>query len=120
MLFTFTTETDNRTPPYIIPFVLDPESGKRLPRQGTQTGRFAFMDLIAESYWPGMVTGDKVTIEWDRQCACGRKGAYVHDSVIRYSDEVTGDDKVLYPQETLLLNCPPDGEACDIFFATIR
>jgi hypothetical protein len=81
-------------PPYYIPFLLDPESGDELPRSGVQTGRFAFLDLLAETYWGGIVTGDKVTIEWDRQCPCGKKGAHIHNSVTRYSEEVTGDDKV--------------------------
>jgi hypothetical protein len=80
--------------PYHIPFVLDPESGTPLPRTGTRTGRFACLDLLAQTYWGGIVSGDQVTIEWDRQCACGRKGAHIHDDVVRYSEAVTGDDKV--------------------------
>jgi len=80
--------------PYHIPFALDPESGAPLPRVGTQTGRFACLDLLAQTYWGGIVSGDKVTIEWDRQCPCGRKGAHVHDDIVRYSEAITGDDKV--------------------------
>jgi hypothetical protein len=81
-------------PPYIVPFLLDPESGAILPRNGLQTGRFAAVDLLAQNLWGGVITGDKVTIEWDGACPCGRKGAYVLDSVERYSAAVTGDDKV--------------------------
>jgi hypothetical protein len=80
--------------PFHIPFLLDPETGEALPRSGTQTGRFAFLDLLAHSYWGGLVTGDKVTIEWDKPCKCGRKGAHIHRNIERYSDLVTGDDKV--------------------------
>lgn len=79
---------------YHIPFVLDPETGAPLPREGRQTGRFACFDLLAQTYWGGIVSGDKVTIEWDRTCACGRKGAHIHDDIVRYSEAVTGDDKV--------------------------
>lgn len=81
--------------PWHIPFLLDPDSGQPLPREGTQTGRFAFLDLLAQTYWGGLVTGDKVTVNWDKPCGCGRKGAYLHDNVTRYSEAVTGDDKVM-------------------------
>ncbi|OAP33588.1 hypothetical protein A8O16_03360 [Sphingobium sp. 20006FA] len=79
---------------YHIPFVLDPETGAPLPREGRQTGRFACLDLLAQTYWGGIVSGDQVTVEWDRQCPCGRKGTHIHDTVTRYSEAVTGDDKV--------------------------
>jgi hypothetical protein len=81
-------------PAYIIPFLLDPVTGAVLPRRDTQTGRFAAFDALAQNMWGGIVTGDKLTIEWDRDCDCGRKGAYIHDNVERYSESVTGDDKV--------------------------
>jgi hypothetical protein len=87
-------EGNYHIPPFFIPYLLDPGSGQLLPRTGTQTGRFACMDLLPSSYWGGIVSGDKVTIEWDRSCACGRKGAHIHHDVTRYSAEVTGDDKI--------------------------
>lgn len=80
--------------PLIIPFLLDPVTGAPLPRTGVQTGRFAALDLLAQTFWGGTITGDKVTIDWDGACECGRKGAYVHDSIQRYDTAVTGDDKV--------------------------
>jgi hypothetical protein len=81
-------------PPYIVPFLLDPTTGSILPREGNQTGRFAAFDALAQNMWGGIITGDKLTIEWDRECACGRKGAHIHNTVERYSESVTGDDKV--------------------------
>jgi hypothetical protein len=80
--------------PYIVPFLIDPETGAELPRHGTQTGRFAALDLLAQTYWGGIITGDMVTIEWDTVCPCGRKGGFVHDRISRYATNVTGDDKV--------------------------
>ncbi|MET0377353.1 MAG: hypothetical protein ABW049_00070, partial [Spongiibacteraceae bacterium] len=81
-------------PPQIIPFVLDPESGNALPRNGTQTGRAAFFDLAVSTYWGGFITGDQATIHWDGGCACGRRGAWFESDIRRYS-EVTGqDDKI--------------------------
>jgi hypothetical protein len=76
-----------------ILYILDLETGDPLPRQGTQTGRHAFIDLNAESYWGGFVTGDKVTVTWDR-CACGRNGPYFHPDIERLSEAEGGDDKV--------------------------
>lgn len=81
-------------PPYIVPFLLDPETGDVLPREGCRTGRFAGFDLLAQTYWAGVVSGDMVTIEWDRKCPCGRQGAHLHKGIDRYSAQVTGDDKV--------------------------
>jgi hypothetical protein len=81
-------------PPWIVPFVVDPETGSVLPREGSQTGRFAAFDLLAQTYWGGIISGDMVTIEWDRDCPCGRKGAHIHSPVTRYATNVTGDDKI--------------------------
>jgi hypothetical protein len=83
-------------PPYYIPFLLDPKSGAPLPRSGAVTGQFAFLDLLSQTHWGGIVTGDRVTIEWDGQCRCGRKGAYIHSNIMRYSDlaDEGGDDKI--------------------------
>ena len=83
-------------PPYYIPFLLDPKSGALLPRSGSVTGQFAFLDLLCQTHWGGIVTGDRVTIEWDRQCGCGRKGAHIHCDIVRYSElaEEGGDDKI--------------------------
>ncbi|HQR04244.1 MAG: hypothetical protein JSR19_08280 [Proteobacteria bacterium] len=82
-------------PPTLVPFVLDPESGKPLPRSGTQTGRFALMDLMADNYWGGLITGDEVTLSgWDQPCACGRHGPYLHSTIRRFSEKQGGDDKI--------------------------
>ena len=78
-------------PAYIVPFLLDPVTGAPLERAGTQTGRFAAFDALAQNLWGGLVTGDKVTIEWDRICPCGRRGAHIPDNVERYAESVTGE-----------------------------
>jgi hypothetical protein len=83
-------------PPWEIPFLLDPKTGKQYPRTGTQTGRFGCYDVNAETYWGGTVTGDEVTMSWGdtEPCACGRIGPYVHRGIRRYSEQEGGDDKV--------------------------
>jgi hypothetical protein len=83
-------------PPWIIPFVLDPDTAKALPRHGTVTGRFAFYDLLPDTRWGGFVSGDEVTLSWDPPCPCGRTGAYVHSNIQRLSDRRTdeGEEKL--------------------------
>ncbi len=76
-----------------ILYILDLNTGEPLPREGTQTGRHAFLDLNPESYWGGFVTGDKVTVTWDG-CECGRRGPYFHPDIERLSEAEGGDDKV--------------------------
>jgi len=81
--------------PLLIPFILDPETGNPLPREGKQTGRFAWFDLLAETYWGGFVTGDEITGHWDESCKCGRHGFYVEPTIQRYSSKSDdGNDKI--------------------------
>ncbi len=82
-------------PPAIVPYVLDPVTGAPLPRAGRQTGRLAVMDLLPDSYWGGIVTGDEVTMAgFDEPCACGRRGPYLESAIRRFSEAQGGDDKI--------------------------
>ena len=81
-------------PPYLILYVLDEQTGEPKPRQGKQTGRAAFFDMIPDTYWGGFVTGDEVTVNWDGGCACGRKGEYLLPQIRRFSDKSGSDDKI--------------------------
>jgi len=82
-------------PPVIVTFVLDPETGEPLPRTGRQTGRLALMDLLPDTYWGGLVSGDEVTMAgFDEPCACGRKGPYLEADIRRFSEAQGGDDKI--------------------------
>lgn len=80
--------------PWVIPFVLDPDSCEPLPRTGTVTGRAAFFDLGVKSHWGGFISGDEITVHWDEQCPCGMKGAWMDDNVERFSEKQGGDDKI--------------------------
>ncbi|MHB8691535.1 MAG: hypothetical protein ACYDHH_09845 [Solirubrobacteraceae bacterium] len=80
--------------PWIIPFVLDPDSSAPLPRTGTQTGRAAYFDLLACTRWGGFITGDEVTLHWDDPCPCGRQTVYFDERIERYSDKRGGQDKI--------------------------
>ncbi len=79
--------------PYTIPFLLDPD-GNVLPREGVQTGRYALFDLIAETYWGGFISGDRLTIHWDEDCECGWKGPRLERNITRFSELEGGDDKI--------------------------
>jgi hypothetical protein len=80
--------------PWIIPFVLEPDTSAILPRTGTVTGRFAFYDLLPDTHWGGFISGDEVTMSWDRDCGCGREGPYIQGGIARFSDQRGGDDKI--------------------------
>ncbi len=79
--------------PYTIPVLLD-RDGEVLRREGVQTGRFAFFDLLAESYWGGFASGDRVTMYWGEDCECGWKGPRLDRSISRFSELEGGDDKI--------------------------
>lgn len=81
-------------PPWAIPFVLDPQTSEPYPRSGTQTGRFASFDLMANAHWSGTITGDEVTMHWDGGCKCGRKGPFLGRNIRRFTDVQAGDDKI--------------------------
>lgn len=81
-------------PPFVVPYLLDVETGRVLPREGTATGRFAFFDLLAQTYWGGFVTGDEVTIHWDEACPCGCPSPWIERQIRRVSERAGGDDKI--------------------------
>jgi len=79
--------------PVTIPLLFDADM-KLLPREGAQTGRYAFFDLMAQTYWGGFISGDEITINWDEQCPCGWKQPHVGPSIRRYAEMEGGDDKI--------------------------
>jgi hypothetical protein len=55
-------------PPWEVPILLDEYTGEMIemdPNGGKYTGQYAFFDPTASSYWGGIITGDRVTIDWD-------------------------------------------------------
>jgi hypothetical protein len=79
--------------PEVVLFVLDPEDGTLLPRTGSQTGRAAYFDLMAETYWGGLITGDEVTVDWS-PCGCGLTTPHLSRRIERYSEKRGGTDKI--------------------------
>jgi hypothetical protein len=80
-------------PATVLTFVVDPDTGVPLPRTGTTSGRLALFDLAPQTHWGGAITGDRVTVEWDAHCGCGRIGARVRDDIVRFT-ELRDDDKI--------------------------
>jgi hypothetical protein len=87
------SEKHFHTMPHTVPFLFDADM-KLLPREGVQTGRYAFFDLQAETYWGGFISGDQVTIHWDEDCPCGWKGPRVGPVITRFAEMEGGDDKI--------------------------
>ena len=81
--------------PWVIPFLLDPDTSAPLPRSGRQTGRAAFYDFFNRSHWGGIISGDEITIDWDTPCPCGLASVAIEHDIIRYSEkEGIEDDRI--------------------------
>lgn len=80
-------------PPWQIPLILDPQTSALLPREGAHVGRAAFFDLGSNGTWGGLITGDKVEIDWS-ECPCGRTSAHISQDIARFSVEQGGTDKI--------------------------
>lgn len=82
-------------PPWLVPLVLD-ATGEQLlnPRdgKGIVEGRLAIIDLLADGRWGGVISGDKVTVEFGH----GIDGVQtpIIRNVVRYKDLSGGDDKL--------------------------
>lgn len=78
-------------PPWVTLFLLDPQSGAPMPRTGRQTGRAAFFDMSHDGSWGGIVTGDRVTADYE-PCPCGRSTIHLDRRIQRFSELNGGDD----------------------------
>ena len=75
--------------PGLIWLVLD-RDGERLLSEadgedGIVEGRFGFLDLLYEGRWGGLITGDKVTVDFKPRCPCGRHGPTLFDTISRFA-----------------------------------
>jgi hypothetical protein len=81
--------------PWIIPFVLEPSTSELRPSEGVQVGRFAYFDLLPESHWGGLITGDEVEVDFRGQCECGATTVHIGPEIARLSEKSGGDDKIM-------------------------
>ena len=82
-------------PPWIVPFILDKQGDAMLPHDisgGESEGRAAFFDLSLDGRWGGVITGDRISLDYSR-CACGNRGPSIRDTIARFAD-IEGDDKI--------------------------
>jgi hypothetical protein len=80
-------------PPWLVPLILDKTGDNLLPMiDGEYEGRAAFFDLSLDGRWGGVISGDKISIDFS-PCACGSKGPSIRDNIVRYAD-LEGDDKI--------------------------
>jgi hypothetical protein len=81
-------------PAGIIPLVLDSTGERLAERDGDMVeGRFGYMDLNVEGRWGGLITGDKVQMDYGATCPCGRPGPTILDTIVRYKD-LGDEDKI--------------------------
>ena len=81
-------------PPWMVPFLLDKAGDNRVAEDGAGVveGRAAFFDLSLDGRWGGVITGDRITIDYG-PCKCGKTGPSIADTIARYAD-LEGDDKI--------------------------
>jgi hypothetical protein len=83
-------------PPWIVPMVLD-KAGERLlntaQQSGAVEGRMALFDIAVEGRWGGIISGDKVAVDF----SIGRTDGIVVPmvrTIARYADLEEGEDKL--------------------------
>lgn len=84
-------------PPGLIMLLLD-EPGERLiaPEPGSGgiiDGRYGFFDLLYEGRWGGLISGDRIQVDFSERCPCGRYGPTLLDTIVRYT-QLGGDDHI--------------------------
>jgi hypothetical protein len=60
-------------------------------QDGIVEGRFGFLDLLYEGRWGGLITGDKVTVDFKPRCPCGRHGPTLLDTISRFATAAEDD-----------------------------
>lgn len=80
-------------PPWMVCLPLNREGDALLPAgPGEIQGRAALFDLSIDGRWGGVISGDRIDVDFDT-CACGARTTSIADSIVRYAD-LEGDDKI--------------------------
>jgi hypothetical protein len=80
--------------PWVLPFILDPDTSVLQPRTGKQKGRAAFFDVMVSGQWGGIITGDEIEVEFSELCGCGQTTQYMSPEIARFGEKRGGDDKI--------------------------
>lgn len=81
-------------PPWVVAIPLN-QLGDELASgmgQGEIEARAAFFDLSMDARWGGVISGDRIEIDFS-PCECGSGSPSIRDNVVRYAD-IEGDDKI--------------------------
>lgn len=80
-------------PPWLVAIPLNKEGDQLVDiSSGEVEARAAFFDLSMDGRWGGVISGDRINIDFS-PCACGAKSPSIRDDVVRYAD-LEGDDKI--------------------------
>lgn len=80
-------------PPWVVALPLDKDGDTLMAVDGGEIeARAAFFDLSIEGRWGGVISGDKVQIDFS-PCKCGAASPSIRDNIARYAD-LEGDDKI--------------------------
>ncbi|PLK27854.1 hypothetical protein [Novosphingobium sp. TH158] len=80
-------------PAWMVCLPLDKEGSSLLPIGDEEiTARAAFFDLSLEGRWGGIISGDRIEVDF-RPCTCGSPSPSIRDTIARFAD-LEGDDKI--------------------------
>ena len=81
-------------PPWLVCLPLDKEGETLMPGvgEGKVVGRAAFFDLSLDGRWGGIISGDRIEIDY-APCKCGNASPSIGIDIQRYAD-LEGDDKI--------------------------
>jgi hypothetical protein len=81
-------------PAWVVPLILDKDGSALIAHDWNSEveGRAAFFDLSLDGRWGGVISGDKISVDY-RPCACGQRSPSIRDNIARYAD-LEGDDKI--------------------------
>lgn len=84
--------------PGLILLPLDRQGERLLKKEDADNGvveaRMAFLDLGYDGRWGGMITGDKVSVDFSDRCPCGRHGPTLLDNITRFAQQPGEDDHI--------------------------
>jgi len=80
-------------PPWLVCLPLNRAGDELLPiDRGEVEGRAAFFDLSLSGRWGGVISGDRIEVDFG-PCTCGAQTPSIRDNIVRYAD-IEGDDKI--------------------------
>jgi hypothetical protein len=80
-------------PPWLVCLPLNQNGDQLLPIDaGEVQGRAAFFDLSIDGRWGGVISGDRIEVDFGA-CSCGAQTPSIRDNIVRYAD-LEGDDKI--------------------------